>query len=102
MSRVYWAVSDKAKRNRKLSASQRKRNKKHASDRKSGAYLWHRQVPVRLLENPLYWTCQERRAGVFDDGLGESALSPEGFAGDGRITAPAIVQNREESWFGMD
>lgn len=30
---VYWAVLDKAKRNRKLSASQRKRNKKHASVR---------------------------------------------------------------------
>jgi IS5 family transposase len=30
---VYWAVLDKAKRNRKLSGSQRKRNKKHASVR---------------------------------------------------------------------
>jgi len=30
---VYWAVLDKAKRNRKLSASQRKRNKKNASVR---------------------------------------------------------------------
>jgi IS5 family transposase len=28
---VYWAVLDKAKRNRKLSGSQRKRNQKHAS-----------------------------------------------------------------------
>lgn len=30
---VYWAVLDKAKRNRKLSGSQRKRNQKHASVR---------------------------------------------------------------------
>jgi transposase, IS5 family len=30
---VYWAVLDKAKRNKKLSATQRKRNKKHASVR---------------------------------------------------------------------
>ena len=30
---VYWAVLDKAKRNRKLSATQRKKNKKHASVR---------------------------------------------------------------------
>jgi IS5 family transposase len=30
---VYWAVLDKAKRNRKLSSSQRKRNQKHASVR---------------------------------------------------------------------
>jgi len=30
---VYWAVLDKAKRNRKLSAAQRKKNKKHASIR---------------------------------------------------------------------
>lgn len=30
---VYWAVLDKAKRNRKLSGSQRKRNSKHASIR---------------------------------------------------------------------
>jgi transposase, IS5 family len=30
---VYWAVLDEVKRNRKLSASQRKRNKKHASVR---------------------------------------------------------------------
>lgn len=30
---VYWAVLDKAKRNHKLSGSQRKRNKKHASVR---------------------------------------------------------------------
>lgn len=37
---VYWAVLDKAKRNRKLSASQRKRNKKHASVRAKVEYVF--------------------------------------------------------------
>ncbi len=37
---VYWAVLDKAKRNRKLSGSQRKRNKKHASVRAKVEYVF--------------------------------------------------------------
>jgi IS5 family transposase len=43
---VYWAVLDKAKRNRKLSGTQRKRNKKHASARARVEHIFRIVKPV--------------------------------------------------------
>ena len=47
---VYWAVLDKAKRNRKLSATQRKKNKKHASVRAKVKHVFRTCAPEGIIK----------------------------------------------------
>jgi IS5 family transposase len=87
---VYWAVLDKAKHNRKLSASQRKRNKKHASVRAKVEHVF-RIVKCQFgYRKTRYKGIAKNAAQVFSlMALAEPAPSPGGFAGGG-ITASGV------------